>query len=1223
MTALAVSEIGTAENPTMITGTTTISTGGVYQLADEVGAAAIITINKDLSVTIIGAADGTEKDVAIVANANVNLTIQNLQIRPKNNTAIKFNSGGVLQIVGTNSLAGGINGDTDCGAVNIVAGEVKLQAASGSETASASLTTTTTNYAAGIRVKSGATLTIESGIWTVTSNSSGAAIGGTGHFAKEAEAFGTIKITGGQVNAESTGRGAAIGAGGANSTGSGGKTGTIEITGGAVTAAALNGAAIGSGVNVSDSVTADLSITTTISGGTVTANGKVQGAVTVKGSGALALNNSVSYSMADKTAVTLEGGTLTIPEGIAISGNYSVSMTNGTINTGNDFTLKGESASLTGTLAAGGKLTASTASVSTYTLSGTMTDTTLTSGVLNVDKDSTLNGNTSIKSGATLTLQAEASAAAILSGTADVENGASITGTGFVTGTLDVKNATITNLKALYTVGSGASVIGLSGNNKVQQGGNKATLTFTGYAERPFTLTMGVVDYTGTTGADGTVEVYMLAAANANIILKTDENVRYSGTATITGNNKSDNTQNNIIDVSDLTVMAPEVSSVTPANSASDVATSTKNIVLAFDQEVTAKTLQSVQMQERTSSTATSYNTYTCVVQDSYVHTDTASHTTTVTLPIKAFSSGSNNLGLSAGRHYTVVLNAGSFTGKVDNATANASYSFSTAAGKSVVVQLTSGGTIRGTVFGSDQTITAAGTYSVADGSSISFTAKPNSGYKLDKVEVTRGASTTQAEINNDGVSFTVSSITDGTTTVKVYFIADTGAGSVTLDEETKQGVTVEVGAAKSAYFTTSPLDLSLTAISSDTSVATVGGVTTSGQRRYVNVTGVSAGSATIYILKPDGSAAAFSVTVVAKANEAPALITGAATNITKTGATLNGSMTANGNTILEAGFRIMTYGGGYLMQAGTYDEDTGSVTAAVSTLSPGTTYYYHIYVKTAGGTFYGNTSGSIDNDVSFKTSAQSSGGGGGGSSSSSQPTISVGANGTVKLSGSTLTITPDEGYQVADVTVNGKSQGAVEKVTGLKSSDQVVVTFEKVSEQPSIGFVDVPADAYYADAVAWAVENGVTAGTSANTFSPDASCTRAQMVTFLWRVAGYPAPKAESNPFSDLNPSAYYYDAVLWAVENGITVGTSATTFSPDAVLTRGQTVTFLYRAAGSPAASGNSFADVPADAYYANAVAWAVSKGVTVGTGATTFSPDADCTRGQIVTFLWRDHA
>lgn len=127
-------------------------------------------------------------------------------------------------------------------------------------------------------------------------------------------------------------------------------------------------------------------------------------------------------------------------------------------------------------------------------------------------------------------------------------------------------------------------------------------------------------------------------------------------------------------------------------------------------------------------------------------------------------------------------------------------------------------------------------------------------------------------------------------------------------------------------------------------------------------------------------------------------------------------------------------------------------------------------------------------------------------------------------------------------------------------------------------------------------------------------------MVTFLWRAAG--SPKATgSNPFTDLQTDAYYYDAVLWAVENGITSGTSATTFGPDATVTRGQTVTFLYRANGSPAVSGNSFADVSADAYYADAVAWAVAEGITSGTGDNMFSPNADCTRGQIVTFLYRD--
>ena len=176
----------------------------------------------------------------------------------------------------------------------------------------------------------------------------------------------------------------------------------------------------------------------------------------------------------------------------------------------------------------------------------------------------------------------------------------------------------------------------------------------------------------------------------------------------------------------------------------------------------------------------------------------------------------------------------------------------------------------------------------------------------------------------------------------------------------------------------------------------------------------------------------------------------------------------------------------------------------------------------------------------------------------------------------------------------------------------------------PSTGFVDVPASAYYADAVKWAVEKGITTGTSATTFSPEASCTRAQMVTFLWRAAGSPAPKATTTAFTDLDKSAYYYDAVLWAVEKGITTGTSATTFSPNATVTRGQTVTFLYRFAGQPAVSGSSsFTDVNSSDYYAAAVQWAKEQGITSGTSDTTFSPTNDCTRGQIVTFLYRQLA
>jgi len=169
--------------------------------------------------------------------------------------------------------------------------------------------------------------------------------------------------------------------------------------------------------------------------------------------------------------------------------------------------------------------------------------------------------------------------------------------------------------------------------------------------------------------------------------------------------------------------------------------------------------------------------------------------------------------------------------------------------------------------------------------------------------------------------------------------------------------------------------------------------------------------------------------------------------------------------------------------------------------------------------------------------------------------------------------------------------------------------------------FWDVRKDAYYADGVAWAVEKEVTKGTSSTMFSPDESCTRAQMVTFLWRAAGRPEPSGTSNPFKDVNSSAYYATAVLWAVEKGITNGTSSDTFSPDQAVTREQVVTFLWRYAGSNAASAESpFTDVEPGAYSYHAILWAVENEITQGTSDTTFAPKEPCTRGQIVTFLYR---
>ena len=244
-----------------------------------------------------------------------------------------------------------------------------------------------------------------------------------------------------------------------------------------------------------------------------------------------------------------------------------------------------------------------------------------------------------------------------------------------------------------------------------------------------------------------------------------------------------------------------------------------------------------------------------------------------------------------------------------------------------------------------------------------------------------------------------------------------------------------------------------------------------------------------------------------------------------------------------------------------------------------------------------------------------------------------AGAGGSISPSGNvsvregraqTFTITPDKGYAVSNVKIDGKSIGAVKSYTfkNVRRNHAIEVIFTKVNGNPQTGvFVDVATGSYYEDAVDWAVENGITKGTDDTHFSPDGICTRAQAVTFLWRTAGSPKPETRAMPFTDVPVGSYYYDAVLWAVENGITKGTSDTTFSPNMTCSRAQIVAFLWRSEKSPAAGiANPFADVKSDAYYADAVLWAVKENITKGTTSTTFSPNADCTRAQIVTFLWR---
>ena len=327
----------------------------------------------------------------------------------------------------------------------------------------------------------------------------------------------------------------------------------------------------------------------------------------------------------------------------------------------------------------------------------------------------------------------------------------------------------------------------------------------------------------------------------------------------------------------------------------------------------------------------------------------------------------------------------------------------------------------------------------------------------------------------------------------------------------------------------------------------------------------------------------------------------------------------------------------------------TGAGTGATGAGSHAAGTTVNIYAGTKSGyTFNGWTSDDVtvlsassknasfvmpDKDVTVKANWVYNGGSSGGGYTYYTIKATAGVNGSISPTGNvsvregrdqTFTITPNKGYAVAKVLIDSKNVGAVKSYTfeNVKKNHTIEVVFMKASGNPQTGvFVDVPEGSYYEEAVNWAVEKGITTGTDATHFSPDGICTRAQAVTFLWRAAGSPAAKSAVMPFTDVKAGSYYYDAVLWAVENGITKGTSDTMFSPDATCSRAQIVTFLWRSQKSPAAgTANPFTDVKASAYYADAVLWAVKEDVTKGTTNTTFSPDANCTRAQIVTFIWR---
>ncbi|WP_281692805.1 S-layer homology domain-containing protein [Agathobaculum desmolans] len=277
-----------------------------------------------------------------------------------------------------------------------------------------------------------------------------------------------------------------------------------------------------------------------------------------------------------------------------------------------------------------------------------------------------------------------------------------------------------------------------------------------------------------------------------------------------------------------------------------------------------------------------------------------------------------------------------------------------------------------------------------------------------------------------------------------------------------------------------------------------------------------------------------------------------------------------------------------------------------------------------------------ITEAVVFTAQWKYNGSSGGPSVPTYSATVNKAENGSVAVSpknaskGAIVTVLPkpDTGYELDKLAVtdkDGKKVKLTDKGNGnftfkMPSSKVTVeATFKKADESGKNTFTDVSSMDYFYDAVLWAAEKGVASGMTDSLFAPNASCTRAQMVTFLWRANGSPVVNYAMK-FTDVPADGYYAEAVRWAVSEDITSGISETAFAPDMTVTRSQTVTFLYRAAGAPAVSGGSFADVDANAYYADAVAWAVAEDITSGTSETTFSPDAPCTRGQIVTFLYR---
>ena len=489
------------------------------------------------------------------------------------------------------------------------------------------------------------------------------------------------------------------------------------------------------------------------------------------------------------------------------------------------------------------------------------------------------------------------------------------------------------------------------------------------------------------------------------------------------------------------------------------------------------------------------------------------------------------------------------------------------------------------------------------------------------------------------------SSVTTGTATASSFTVDSTGmvkytitGGAdgavinlpVTIDSDNYAGATVNVV-------------ITLTAKDNQTALTLTGGTTVVyGQTLQLGTSGGSGTGAVTYAVTNGTGEATIDAsgkltpvkvgTVKVKATKdgdaSYNSITSAEVEITITRATPTGApkytaITTSGKTLADAG--LTTTGSTLNPNAGTlvWVDNADNVLPDTTAVAANTTYKW-LFTPTDAN--YTTLTGSIE------LYHKSSSGGGGWYYTYYTIKATAGTNGSISPSGwtsvrdgrdQTFTITPDKGYAVAKVLVDGKSVGAVKSYTfkNVTKDHTIEAIFMKSNGNPQTGvFVDVAEGSYYEEAIDWAVEKGITNGVSSNMFAPNDPCTRAQIVTFLWRAAGSPAPKSMSS-FTDVPADAFYAKAVAWAVENGITSGTGEGKFSPNSTCTRAPAVTFLYRASGSPAVSGKAeFSDVSTTAFYADAVTWAAKKGITTGIGGGLFGSDNDCTRGQIVTFLWR---